>query len=52
MGTIVGFDLAPFFKLAEVKGYPVALLAELVQAAESGMLEALNKTPALTDRLA
>jgi hypothetical protein len=39
MGHILGFDLAAFLNVAAVKNYPVSLMAELLQPAETGMLE-------------
>lgn len=44
MGTIVGFDLTPFLTLARARGYSVALIAELLHAAERGMLEGIAKS--------
>ena len=42
-GCFLGIDLAAALGLAEARGYDVASVSELLQAAEAGLVEAVNE---------
>jgi hypothetical protein len=42
MGRVVGLDLAAAHAVAAARGFDLAVVSELLQAAESGLREALN----------
>ena len=41
-GHVLGIDMNTALGIAEVRGYDVAVVSELLQAAESGMIEVIN----------
>lgn len=42
-GAPVGLDLAACLRLAEAKGYDIGIIADLLPAAEEGLLEGVAK---------
>jgi hypothetical protein len=43
-GQIVGFDQSALLDIAQARGFDAAVLAELLPAAEHGMLESLQRS--------
>jgi ABC-type amino acid transport substrate-binding protein len=41
-GRVVGIDMPAALQLAAARGYDIALLSELLPAAEAGLIEALQ----------
>ena len=43
-GHVLGIDMSAALKIAEARGYDVAVVSELLQVAEAGMVEGLRET--------
>lgn len=43
MGRVIGLDLTAGHAVARARGFDLAIVSELLQAAESGLLKALNE---------
>jgi hypothetical protein len=43
-GHVIGIDITTALGIAETRRYDVAVVSELLQAAEAGMVEGLGKT--------
>jgi len=41
-GHVLGFDLGVALKVAQARGADLSIASELLQAAEAGMIEAMN----------
>ena len=44
-GRVVGIDMGPALRLSAARGYDLAVLSELLPAAEAGLVEALYADP-------
>jgi hypothetical protein len=44
-GRVVGIDMSPALRLSAARGYDLAVLSELLPAAEAGLVEALYADP-------
>ena len=42
-GYVVGIDMTAALKIAEVRGFETGVVSELLQAAENGLIEAMNE---------
>ena len=42
-GHVIGIDMNAALGIIEARGYDVAVVSELLQAAEAGMVEAINE---------
>jgi hypothetical protein len=42
-GHVVGIDMTAALNIAKVRGFDVAIVSELLQAAEAGLVETLGK---------
>jgi hypothetical protein len=50
-GCVIGIDIHAALKLAAVRGCDLAVLSELLPAAEAGLVEALSIDRGRSDRL-
>jgi len=41
-GQVIGIDMNAAMRIAEARGHDLAVVSELLQAAEAGLVEALN----------
>ena len=42
-GHVIGIDMSAAMKVAEVRGCDLIVVSELLQAAEAGLVEAMNQ---------
>ncbi len=42
-GHVLGIDMTAAIKTAEVRGFEAGVVSELLQAAENGLVEAMNQ---------